>query len=276
MNGLREFLDNIQQSFRTNISQYKNMNSITVIKSNLITIFIGYCKVINIVKENYKYIYDNHTVIRSIVDHSYYFYNYVYSFIIRKKIEPMQSYWISTSVLLKRDKNRYVGEEYTLLETYEYMKNPYISMENQLVCETSYNESCDATDSIVLNCPTYLEGMVKMKLGDNYVYRIFDNNVGYFQDFKTPLIPSKVSFLSIEYTHPLMKKSISIELDKSVYFENNHILSPIFVKLYLEYQPELYHFDMDYVLKIMDSDINTFQVGFNKSILLTADGYKIV
>ena len=115
-----------------------------------------------------------------------------------------------------------------------------------------------------------------MKAGDNYVFRIFDNNNGQFDEFKLPLVPSKAKFLSIEYTHPLMKMGIVFELDKSVYFVGNQILSPTFVKSYLEYQSELYHFDMDYVLKIMDGDINSFELGFDKYVVLTENGYNIV
>ena len=90
------------------------------------------------------------------------------------------------------------------------------------------------------------------------------------------MVPSKAKFLSIEYTHPLMKMGIVFELDKSVYFVGNQILSPTFVKSYLEYQSELYHFDMDYVLKIMDGDINSFELGFDRYVVLTEDGYSIV
>jgi hypothetical protein len=281
MNGLRELLDSIRKSFikksedmKSHISQKSAIFS--TLKANALTFIVHYSRFVNIVKDKYKKIYNDYPLARSIVDYSSYWFSYTYSYVIRKKIEPLSSYWISTAVLSKRDKNRYVGEEYTLLESYEFMKTPYELMEKQMICESSYNETCDAVDSIVLNSSSYIEGMVKMKLGDNYIYRIFDNTNGFFKEFMMPMLSSKAKFLSIEYTHPIMKKNISIDLNKSIYFVDNQILSPTFVKLYLEYQPELYHFDMDYVLKIMDGDINTFEIGFDKSILLTADGYKII
>jgi len=195
---------------------------------------------------------------------------------IGKKIEPLTSYWISTSVLSKRDKNRFVGEEYTLLESYEFIKNPKQLMDGRTTTEISYNEMCDVVDTIVLNSPTYIEGLVKMKLGDDYVIRIFDNNNGKFTEFKYPLIASKARFLSIEYTHPFMKNVIVFHLDKSVYYAGNQILSPTFVKSYLEHQSELYHFDMDYVLKVMDNDINSFELGFDRHVVLTEEGYTIL
>jgi len=206
-----------------------------------------------------------------------YYKDFVYSKMINMRIEPLQSDWIASYVLSKRDKHRYIGDEYTLLESYEFVKNPNeITKDNSANIELSFNEICDALDSIVLNSQSYVEGMVKMKHGDNYIYRIFDNDSGHFEDTHLPLAPSKCKFLNVEYTHPLMKKSIFIELDSSVYFADNQILSPTFIKLYLESQPEIYHFDMDYILQIMDDNINYFTLRFDKHIRLTEEGYKVV
>jgi len=282
MYGLREFLDNIKKSYSDKASNVKNyvnkkITSVDYIKANALTLFvIYYGKIVATISDNYKKIYNSNIVVKTCVDSSVYYSNYIYSMVIRKKIEPMSSYWISTSVLSKRDKNRYVGEEYTLLESYEFIKNPQQSIEGKTNCETSYNEMCDTLDSIVLNSQNYIEGLVKMKVGEHYVFRVFDNNNGQFDEFKLPLVPSKAKFWSIEYTHPLMKKGIVFELNKNVYLVGNQILSPTFVKSYLEYQSELYHFDMEYVLKIMDSDINSFELGFDRSVVLTEDGYSII
>jgi len=272
MYDFRELLVNVQKSYVNRKSLFTKQieNKVNTIKSSAITFLLHYSKFATKIQDKYKYVYDNNVVVKLLVDQSFYWVDYVYSFLIRKKIEPFQSYWISSSVLSKRDKNRYIGEEFTLLESYEFIKDPNVN------CETSYNEICDAVDSIVLNSQSYIEGLVKMKLGDNYIYRMFDSNNGLFKEFNLPLVPSKTRFLSIVYFHPLMKKTIFITLDKSVYFVDNQIPSPTFVKLYLEYQPEFYHFDMDYVVKIMDNDINTLELTFDKSILLTEDGYKIV
>ena len=270
MYGLRELLNNIK------LQVIKRPN-IDVLKATALTYFVVYySKIVNTISGNYKTLYENNLVVRTTIDHTVYCVNYLYSSAIGKKIEPMSSYWISSSVLSRRDKNRYIGDEYTLLESYEFIKNTLDINEGRTNFETSYNEICDAVDSVVLNSQGYVEGLVKMKVGDKYVFRIFDNNNGQFVEFKLPMVPSKAKFLSIEYTHPLMKKGIVFELDKSVYFVGNQILSPTFVKSYLEYQSELYHFDMDYVLKIMDGDINSFELGFNRSVVLTEEGYSII
>jgi hypothetical protein len=281
MYGLKELLSSVQNSLGlrfTNAKKYisDNLISLDTFKSTVITYMFVYSKYVNIVKTKYNIIYNKHPVVKSIVDYSNYFIKYFYSYLTYTKIEPLQSNWISTSVLSRRDKNRFVGDEYTLLESYEFMKNPHQLLDNKQICEINYNEICELVDSIVLNSSSYVEGMVKMKLGNNYFYRVFNTEHGTMNEFRLELLPIKPQFLSIEYTHPIMKKTISIELDKSVYFVNNQILSPTFIKLYLEYQSDLYHFDMDYVLRIIDSDINSFELRSNKHILLSENGYKVV
>ena len=272
MYGLKELLNRMQTSYHSYIKNLKSQFS----DINYLPYIVQYSKFVCGVNKFCKDIYDSNLVVKSAVDHVLYFIESAYSLVLGKKIEPMDSYWISSSFLLKRDKKRYFGEEYALTEFYEFVKNPTTITDNASNAEVTYNEICDAVDSIVLNSQLYVEGMVKMKIGDSYVYRIFDNNSGHFTDLKLPLVPSKTRLLSIEYTHPIMNKGIPIVLDKSVYYVDNQILSPAFIKLYLEYQTELYHFDMDYVLKIIDNDVNSFELKFDKSVLLTEEGYKIV
>ena len=43
----------------------------------------------------------------------------------------------------------------------------------------------------------------------------------------------------------------------------------------LEYQSEMYFFDNDYVVKIMDANCNIFTITPDKYILLTKDGYEV-
>lgn len=281
MYGFKELLSSVQDSLGLRVTIAKkyisdNLMSVDTFKATVITYIFVYSKYVNLVKKQYNNIYNKHPVVKCIVDYSNYFFNYSYSYFTCTKIEPFQSNWISTSVLSRRDRNRFVGDEYTLLESYEFMKNPNQLLDNKQVCEINYNEICEVVDSIVLNSTSYVEGMVKMKIGNDYFYRVFNTEHGTMNEFKMELVPTKIRFLNVEYTHPIMKKSITIELNKSLYFVNNQILSPTFIKSYLEYQFDFYHFDMDYVLRIIDSDIKSFELRSNKHILLTEDGYKVV
>jgi hypothetical protein len=61
-----------------------------------------------------------------------------------------------------------------------------------------------------------------------------------------------------------------------MYIEGNHLLSSTFVLRLLKYQPEKFHFDMDYKLKIIDDDINMFELSSNQFIVLTDNTYRII
>jgi hypothetical protein len=285
MSGLQELLDGVQHSILNNFNEVKvkfdNIKEIMGIYLILYTsAFATY------VSDKYNYVYKNSIVAKKTIDYLKYFISYTYSFLINKKIEPMRTNWISSYVLSKSnetnkylDDNKYFEQEFVLLESYEFIDNPYKHETSKLVCEINYNDIYNAVNYFINIREAYSEGLVKMKLGDNYVYRVIYNSNNKKKDineFVMPLVPSKTKFLSIEYTHPIMKNDIIIDLDKSIYFVNNQILSATFIKLYLEHQSELYHFDLDYVLKIMDDNLNIFELKSDKFIMLTENGYDIM
>jgi hypothetical protein len=56
----------------------------------------------------------------------------------------------------------------------------------------------------------------------------------------------------------------------------NEILSPTFVKRHLEYMNSSKNFDMTYVLKIMDNNLNNFELKSHEYIVLDKMEYKVV
>ena len=91
------------------------------------------------------------------------------------------------------------------------------------------------------------------------------------------LIPSNVSFITIEYSHSENSKySISLELPKSMFIVGNEILSAGFVMRYLEHTVGAGVFDMNYTLNIIDNNINQFKMRNNQYFLLEMDSYKII
>uniref|UniRef100_A0A6C0JRE9 Uncharacterized protein n=1 Tax=viral metagenome TaxID=1070528 RepID=A0A6C0JRE9_9ZZZZ len=288
MAGLQELLDGVQHSFLNNYNNVKEFYINT--KENIELNFLNYSTIVIVTFNNWYNIIYKTKYGKKTIDHTSYFFKYIYSSIINKKIEPLSTNWIASYVLSKSlescilsknaentnyfDNNKHFDNEYSLLESYEFFENPYREQNDKLICETNYSEICYAVQHFVNIRKIYCEGLVKMKLDDDYVFRVLKNKKE-FTEFKLPIIPSKARFLSIEYTHPIMKKEIVINLDKNIYFKGNEILSISFVKLYLEFQCELYHFDEDYILKIMDNNLNNFELGFDKYIVLTEDGYFI-
>ena len=89
-------------------------------------------------------------------------------------------------------------------------------------------------------------------------------------------IPTKNYFLSIDYQHPNMKNTISLNLDKRYLIAGNELFSPCFVLKCLNYQKEPYVFDNDYKLIFLDSDINTTTLSSNQYVRLTNTKYEVV
>jgi len=214
----------------------------------------------------FDHIYETNPKVQKVTDHFIYFFRYVYSAISNQKIEPMKTNWICTSVLMKRNTNL-VGEEIYFNDTYEYMNT------NEFM--DTLKESCGDISSIVASTDNILEGMVTMKMGDQYINRIFFNKNEAKVETELPLVPSKHRFISVKYTHPNMDEPIFIDIDKEYYYANNEILSPLFIKRYLEYQPLVYDFNMDYEVEIIDNDINNYKITSKQYILLADSTYVI-
>ena len=125
------------------------------------------------------------------------------------------------------------------------------------------------------------EAMTILKYKDKkVVYCIFKgtHKTIEFPSISFPIEPSRAKFLSIEYTHPDMDKSIVIELGDEYYMTNNHLLSPLFVKRYLEYNHSKgeYTFDENYKIRIMDNNIKICEVTSDYYINLNKNSYEIL
>jgi hypothetical protein len=73
-----------------------------------------------------------------------------------------------------------------------------------------------------------------------------------------------------------MDETISINIREGMYRNNNEILSSTFVLWYLEHQPLKYVFDDNYTLKIMDDDINYFELKSTQYIKFTLTDYQVL
>uniref|UniRef100_A0A6C0ICR3 Uncharacterized protein n=1 Tax=viral metagenome TaxID=1070528 RepID=A0A6C0ICR3_9ZZZZ len=90
------------------------------------------------------------------------------------------------------------------------------------------------------------------------------------------LIPSKVRFLNVSYTNPNMSNEILLEIPYNMFFVGNHLLSAVFVLRMLEYTVgSNVTFDTNYKLKIMDSNIQYFEMDSNEYLELELDTYKL-
>lgn len=199
-----------------------------------------------------KQIYDSHPLVSDMVDVTQYSVYFVSSILCHTRVEPMTTFWISTIALDKQKR---------LTEIYEYDADDI---------ECDFDNQMYALHSIISTCSNYTEGLILLRDDDQYVCKnvrsktekLVRNNICY------PLQKSSVRFLSIEYCHPYMETSIYIEVPSGLYIVGNEILSPAFVKRWLEYQPESYLFDNTYTLRLIDQNIQESVLTHGEYIIL--------
>jgi len=92
---------------------------------------------------------------------------------------------------------------------------------------------------------------------------------------RLPLLPSSVSFLSVQYKLENSHFTIQLTVNEEAYNVGNHLFTPLFVKRCLEYQPQEYIFDLDYKLVIVDNNIKVLELDSSQYVILEKDGYMI-
>jgi hypothetical protein len=86
---------------------------------------------------------------------------------------------------------------------------------------------------------------------------------------------SKVRFLSVEYTVPLSTSGVSLKIPVEMCLKGNELFSHAFVRRLLEYQSEPFEFDFNYRLKVMDGEVNEFELNNTQYIVLGETGYEV-
>jgi len=120
-----------------------------------------------------------------------------------------------------------------------------------LVCEMGSSSSVDM--------------FFTLKQDDVYIIRTVEN----FADINAE--ESDVKFISIEYTHALQETPIDIKLNNRAYAIGNELFSPAFVLNALENQSKPYHFDMDYVVKLIDGQVKCTTISSKEYILIGSE-----
>lgn len=274
-----------------NSSQIMNSEYVNNIKTNVITsvLFLinKYSEKLYHLKNINNNIYNTKPQYKFLIDNTCYYFNYLKSIIGNYSIEPKQDYWICMNKIIEYETNKISNFSTFLMnfdlnepfiddivieyepETNYSLNEEYILLSGMPV-ETDFNEllnkSYNSTEKLLI-----------CKYGNEYIYRVFNKSGNStpipptFNNKKTPLY-----FITIQYTHPQLDVPIDITLDKSTYIVDNEILSDIFIKRYLSYQPHYYIFDTNYSISIMDNDINTFYLNSNQYIKLNESNYEII
>ena len=187
--------------------------------------------------------------------------DYINSYFIKNKIEPKYDIWCSSMVLHRKNNTYNLDEKYNYYYEEDSINNHAIAY---IISSIFYNKEIE-----VINENTLVIFKHKNKqIIRNHYFPEYDiaNNYNF--------TPTPYRFITVQY----IKKDISITLDiiKSMYMVDNILFTPAFVLRCLLYQEEQFEFDMDYKLKIIDQNINMFELGSNQYILLEKDTYKIL
>jgi len=239
---------------------------------------LWYSGKVQYIKDKSQYLYNNYPLIKSSVDNTTYGALFLKSKILEYRIEPLRTNWISTSILLSYNSTSILNSETHYADIYEFIDTDEVDTEKlDKIFVDNFKSACESAKSIVLNTNKVLETMVTMKRGDHYINYVFNKKDSKnTASLEFPILENRTKLLSIEYKHPDMKNTIIMDLNEKIYLNNNEILSPLFVRRWLEYQSTGFIFDLRYNLKVMNSNINTFDLKSDKHLLLLKNDYEIV
>jgi len=216
-----------------------------------------------------KKLYKTSSIFRYIVDRALYARAYAFAYIGRYKIEPYAQNWIYSASLIENKRAIYLKNRYTFEDFYEITEDTDVAIAEELT------HTANMLDTLLKEDLSICEFLVCAKNNSSYIYKVINENYKEI-NIEFPIVLSNIKFISIEYTHPIMKNSIVINLDKSNYSVGSEILSPIFIKRYLSYQSQNYYFDYDYEVKIIDGDLKSFSLKNGQYLALGLESYEII
>ena len=213
-----------------------------------------------------KYLYTHHPFITLVADKFSYGLNLFFSSLNNYYIEPYRNEWICLTFINENFKKYYIHE------TYDYYHSGYDEGELTNLMALNYATLEDRNENKIFI----------MKHNNNYISKCnFNKNI---QECLSLLNykKGKSCFAQISYTHPDMEYSIDLNLDDSYFLDGNELLSEVFVLKQLYYQTSYFIFSENYVISIIDKDINTIELHSNQYIKIkvndegTQASYKII
>lgn len=238
------------------------------------SLLMAYSSCVEKIKDAYRDVYNEHPLVKQVTDELLYYAKYAKSLYFKNRIEPKQSPWISTSLSHTNQRTESIDfvEHYYMFDDTERS----ITITERSIAK-KYEEVCDASIPMSTDYESINEILTILHTSGQYLtYFVSEDKQDKQRHIRLPATPSKVSFLSVEYMHPDMDQSIPLEIDAGYMITNNVLFSPLFVHRCLVYQTAPFHFDLDYTLRIVDSDINIIDIKSNQHILLNEKDYTLV
>ena len=243
--------------------------------------FIFICKTLHHIDITGKYLYKI-PILRELTDNTCYFSKYIYCTLMSQRIEPYLDSW-SSKCWISLD-NSSLTQSHKYHEEYEtetisaylfrfidhFMTVLYGQHEVEVVVPPKIDEIKMVT---MINPIVIIKTSIESNESNEPCYVVAFKDASNAEPEIDNLKKSKASFLTIEYRHPEMEKSIDFSLDKKWMVSGNVLFTPAFVLRMLEYQSTMYYYDDRYIIRIIDKDINICDFGMDRYIELTDTGY---
>jgi len=194
---------------------------------------------------------------------SLYGYEYIPAIYYQTCIEPFQSNWTTHSLVL--------GNQKRYIETYKFVYDNN-SISKRYTFLRDINLHAHSLNKLDLN-NTFVDKLLYAKFENIYISRVKITGDPQIQSWEDCSKVSKTGFLSISVNTNNTK--IDIIMKKEWMYVNNELFSTAFLERYLRYNNIDCNLSHDYVVDIMDNDINTFQLKAREYILLDERKYHV-
>jgi hypothetical protein len=243
-------------------------------KSILIVAFLHYIGLRQHISEYGRKIQDKYPTLKAIHDRICYFFLFFKAKLESRKIEPFANNWVLLSghYRVKESLFGLFQNEYTYTTLYPSQT------QSMSECARVYNLSIHLANSKLYSNYAMHECDLIMKVQNRRLIRVFKREIPSRLNIEPEELfeQSRVKFISIELVFPYKEKSYVIDLDKSVYLRHNEILSYGFLSRYLDHHYGTGLMEDDYLLNIMDNNMETVQLKTRDYIVLDRNSYKIV
>lgn len=239
----------------------------TFFNSVIISGFFVYCRTMTVITNIYQSAYNNFELVRNIDYTVNYSFNYLHSLCFLYTIEPYRLSWYANCWIEKTSIDQYIFHE-----KIANSKDSNEKKRDYCLIDIS-NENC-SYDLLFI-------GKIMTSINDEpkYYSRRIDGKERKTDNVDITLfsaIPASIHFLSVTYKHSKMETSIDLQIENAWFMEGNEILSASFIHRELAHQSKSFVFDDNYILEIIDQNINIIEIGYYEYIEIKNDSYKII
>lgn len=217
-----------------------------------------------------KSVYLCHPYVTYSIDICSYGYKWTIATYWNQRIEPFHPIWITQNHLLMTGIEQPSYRLHNLDSyTFIYDDNALSSMYTFI---RKFNATAFALSKIRLNC-IHNEKLLYARFNEISVARVQSAEFVQLCSVDEFTCPSKVAFLSVTLT--LNRQKYNIDVEKSWMYVNNELFSKTFLKRYFDYHNIDIRFTNEYVIDIMDSNINMFKLQSGDYIVLNQKDYAV-